>query len=296
VSVDLTGAATGAATTDPPPGPQRVAPGPRNRLAGALVVVPAGGLAGLAYLGQTHHWGVAPLAAGLFAVQVLLALAWLAALEARGSLGAFVIGVVAAGTADAVIAAYRDGGLRVLAAVGGVGLVVSLLQQLLRRPRPEVVAAISATTSLVLLELCAASLLALRPVVARPGYAVAAGLFGIAAAALVARAVDVVLPRPVAVPGGSRGLVGLVVGVVAAGAAGWAWAQHVRLPVPGGWIGVRIAVIAAVIGLVADLTVDLAGAVRMGDRPRSALVPLTLLLPVVLAGPAIYVAARYLLG
>lgn len=269
---------------------------PRNRLVGALVVVPAGGLATLAWLGQAHHWGVTPLAIGVFVVQLVLALAWIAALDTRGGLGAFVIGGLAAAITDAFIAAYPHEGLRVMAAVAGLGIVAALLQQLLRRPRPEVVNALAASTSLILLELAAASPLALRAVISRSGYAVAAGMFGVAAAAVVARALDVVVRRPAAAPASSRGALGIVAGVVAAGAVGALWADHFRLAVPGVWIGVRIAVVAAVLGLIGDLTVDVAAAADLEDRPRSALVPLTLLLPVVLAGPAIYVAARYLLG
>jgi len=271
-------------------------PAPRNRVAGALVVVSAGGLAGLAYLGQVHGWGLTPLAAGLFVVQAVFALAWVAALDTRGSRGAVLIGVAAAATADAVIAAYPHQGLHVIAAVAGIGLVLALLQQLLRRPRPDVVAALAATTSLILLVLAGASLLALRAVIARSGYAVATGLFGVVAAGLVARLVDAVVRRPPAAPASSRGLLGLLAGVAAAGAAGAEWVTHFHLPVPGAWIGVRIAIVAAVLGLVADLTIDLAGAARLDDRARSALAPLAVLLPVLLAGPAIYVAGRYLLG
>ena len=61
---------------------------------------------------------------------------------------------------------------------------------------------------------------------------------------------------------------------------------------------VRIAVVAAVIALIADLAVDavLHGAPPRDNRARSALPPLGALLPVVLAAPAAYVAGRILLG
>lgn len=269
---------------------------PGHRIAGLLAAVPAGGLAGLAFLGQSHHWGVTPLAAGMFALQLVLALAWLAALDAPGSLGAFLLGAGAAGTADAVIAAYPRQGLHVIAAVAGVGIVLSLVQQLVRRPRPHVVVALGATTSLIVLELAGSSVLALRAVIARPGSAIAAGLFGVAAALLGARLVDFALHRPRATPASSRGVPGLLVGIAAAGGVGALWADHFRLAVPGDWIGARIGIVAAVLALVGDLTVDVAGAVDLDERPRSALAPLTLVLPTILAGPVIYVAARYLLG
>jgi len=62
--------------------------------------------------------------------------------------------------------------------------------------------------------------------------------------------------------------------------------------------GVRMAIVTALIALLADLAVDAVLSTAPPDEERSvaALTPLGMLLPVVLAGPAAYVAGRILLG
>ena len=268
----------------------------RNRLVGTLLAVFAGGLGGLAYLGDARHWGVVPLAAGLFVVQTVLALAWPAALDTRGQTGSFLIGVGASAVSDSLLAAQRSQGLRLVAAVGGLSLLAGLFQQLLRRPRPAVIGSLAATLSLVVLELATASPLALRSVVARPGDAIAAGMFGLAAAALAGRFGDLVVRRPALAPHSSRGTLGTALAIAAAAVAGAAWGND-RLPLRGQTIGLRVAVVAAVIGIVADLALDVAAdAADLDERAGTAMIPLTVVLPIALAGPAIYVAARYLLG
>ncbi|MDQ1699724.1 MAG: hypothetical protein QOG34_1587, partial [Frankiaceae bacterium] len=92
--------------------------------------VVAAGLAGLALVGTPV------LGAGVFAVQVVVALAWLAALDTRGSLGAFAITIAAAGTMDAIIGATEGPSIGQAAPVVAIALAVSLLHQLSRRPRP----------------------------------------------------------------------------------------------------------------------------------------------------------------
>ncbi len=269
---------------------------PRNRLVGLSLAVVAAGLAALADLGAAHHWGATPLAIGLFLVQAVLALAWSAALDVRGSGGVVVLGVASAGVTDGLLASDVHQGLGIMAAVGGVGLVLGLLHQLRRRPRPGVAASLAGTGSLILLELCAASPLALRTVIPRSSDAIVAGLFGVAAVALVGRAADFVVRRPALAPGSSRGLIGTWVGIAAAAAAGGLWGQN-HLPFGGVGVGVRIAVITAVLAVVADLAIDIAGADDgLDDRPRAALTPLVILLPIAMAGPALYVASRYLLS
>jgi hypothetical protein len=66
----------------------------------------------------------------------------------------------------------------------------------------------------------------------------------------------------------------------------------------GAGIGLRVAVIAAVLALIADVAVDavLTQAPPPDERRLSALTPLGVLLPVVLAGPVAYVTGRILLG
>jgi hypothetical protein len=176
-----------------------------------------------------------------------------------------------------------------------VAVVVALLYQLARRPRVDVTLSFGGTVSGVAFALCAASYISLR-VESGGDFADAAALLGVGAALAAARLVDLALPHPVAVPGSRRGVAGLVVGVGAGVLAGWAYGSSCAEL--GADHAIRLALVAAVIALVADLAIDavLAGAPPADDRSRAALPPLGILLPVVLAGPAAYVAGRILLG
>jgi hypothetical protein len=170
-----------------------------------------------------------------------------------------------------------------------------LLHQLARRPRIQVTLSFAGTISAVCFALAAASYIALS--VEKGGdMADAAALLGAGASLGVARLADLALPRPAAVPGSRRGVVGLVIGFGFAVLVGWAYGRaHAVL---GAERGIRLALVAAVIALVADLAVDgvLRGAPPKDERARSGVPPLGVLLPVVLAAPAAYVAGRILLG
>lgn len=254
---------------------------------GAALVAAA--LAGLALL------GTAALGAGVFAVQVVVALAWLAALDVRGGGGAFLIAVGAGAVADSVVAASSRPDIGLAAPVAGVALVVSLLHQLSRKPRVGVTASLGGTLSTVLFGLCAAAFVALRVEIGGDK-AVVAALLGAGVALAVARLVDLAARRPAAVPGSRRGIVGVLFGLGAAVAVGWQYGSTVDAL--GGSAGLRLGLVAALLALVADIAVDavLFAAPPADDRARSALPPLGMLLPVVLAGPASYVAGRILLG
>lgn len=249
----------------------------------------AAALAGLALL------GTGGIGAGVFVVQAVLAVAWLSALGVRGGGGAFVIAVGAAAVADVLVATAGDPDVGRAAGVGGVALVVSLLHQLARRPRTAVTASLGGTVSAVALMLCASAFVALR-IEGGGDAADAAALLGAGAALAAARVADVAVPHPTALPGSRRGVVGLVLGVGVAVLVGWGYGAGTA--VLGGDHGVRLAVVGAALALVADLAVDavLCAAPPSDARARAALSPLGVLLPVVLAGPAAYVAGRILLG
>lgn len=258
-------------------------------LPGVAAGAVAAALAGLALL------GMGALVAGLAVVQVVLALAWLAALDVPGGGGPFVIVVMAAGVMDGVLATESEPDIGRAAGVVGVAVVLGLLYQLARRPRVAVTLSFASTLAGVVFALCAASYVALH-IEAGGDLADAAALLGAGAALAAARLTDRLLPRPVVVAGSRRGVAGLVVGMGAAVLAGWAYGSG-RAEI-GTDHGIRLAAVAAVIALVADLAVDavLHGAPPSDDRSRAALPPLGILLPVVLAGPAAYVAGRILLG
>jgi sulfur-carrier protein len=258
-------------------------------IAGAGAGLVAGALAGLALL------GTAPLAIAVFAVQVVVALAWLAVLDVRGRGGAFVIVVIAAAVMDSVVGAADEPDIGRAAGVVGVTFVVGLLFQLARRPRIGVTLSLVGIASAATFALCAASYVALR-IEGGGDRALVAGLLGAGVGLLVARLADVVLPRPVVLPGSRRGVVGVVVGLGVAVLVGWAYGHGQDLL--GGGNGLRLALVTAVLAIAADVAVDavLNAAPPGDDRARSALAPLGVLLPVVVCAPATYVAGRILLG
>lgn len=270
--------------------PVAPATGPIHVFAAGLGAgVVAAALAGLALV----HIGA--LAAGVFAVQVVVALAWLAAVDVPGGGGAFVIVVIASGVMDGLVATADSPDIGGASGVAAIAVIVSLLHQLARRPRVRVTLSFAGTIAAVCFALAAASYVALS-VETGGDVADAAALLGAGVALGVARLADVALPRPSAVPGSRRGVVGLVLGFGFAVLVGWAYgSSH---DVLGAGRGVRLALVAAVIALVADLAVDgvLRGAPPKDERARSGVPPLGILLPVVLAAPAAYVAGRILLG
>ena len=263
--------------------------------AGVAVVGPglvagavAAALAGLALAGTPA------LAAGAFCVQVVISLAWLASLGAKGSLGAFGIAVAAAAAIDIVLAVSDSPDLGDAAPVVGIALVAALLHQLARRPRRAVTMSLAGTMSAVGFAVCAGAYVALLAE-GSGDLADAAALFGIGVALVVARLLDLAVVTPSAFPGSRRGIVGIVVGAGAAAAVGAAYGSSNALHTG---VGLRIAVIAALLALIADVAVDavLTQAPPPDERRLSALTPLGVLLPVVLAAPVAYITGRILLG
>jgi len=256
---------------------------------GLAAGVVATALAGLA-LASTPLLG-----AGMFVVQVVVALAWLAALDAKGSLGAFAITIAAAGTMDAVIGATDGPSIGQAAPVVAIALAISLLHQLSRRPRPAVTLSLAGTMSALAFGLCAASYVALRGEIGGDE-AAAAALLGAGVALAIGRVADLVTTQPAVVPGSRRGLLGVLAGIAAAVGVGAVYGAGAKALGTG--VGLRLAVIAAVLAVIADIAVDavLAQAPPPDERRLSALTPLGVLLPVVLAGPVAYVAGRILLG
>jgi sulfur-carrier protein len=274
------------------PGPAAV-PRPASAadklLAGAGAGLLAAALAGTALL------GTAALGIAVFAVQVVVALAWLAVLDVRGRGGAFVIVVASAAVMDVVVGVADDPDVGRAAGVLGVTFALALAFQLVRRPRVGVTLSLAGILSAATFALSAAAYVALR-IEGGGDRAVVAALLGAGVALLTARLADVVLPRPVAMPGSRRGVAGVVAGLGVAVLVGWAYGHGEA--VLGGGNGLRLAVVTAVLALAADLAVDavLTAAPPVDDRARSALPPLGVLLPVVVCAPAAYVAGRILLG
>ncbi len=240
--------------------------------------------------------GPAPLLLAVLAVQVALVLALLSVLGAPAAGGAAVVAVGAAAAADALVLA-DDGAVDRVAGVLGLSLVAALLHQLVRRGRSRVTESLADTMLSVVVGAAAACLLALALLdggvpVLLPALASAA------AALLVGRLVDRVLPRPVLASGATRGWPGLLTGVAAGvGAALAAAAAEGELSLPAaGLLGLA----AAVTVTTADLAVDLGAAeLRPGRRDArrvSALRPAAALLPYAVLGPVALLAGRLVLS
>jgi hypothetical protein len=229
-------------------------------------------------------------------LQVLLVLAWLAALSAEGLLLAAVVVSGTAIIAD-LLTATGPLGVRRLAGVSAIAFLVAMLQQLLRRgPRPAMTASLSASSGAIVLVIGLATLIALRRGITGRDAALAA-LLATGLALVVARGIDAL--RLLLSPDAQRRTVlGLAVaGAVAAGTGALVGAVRDSLGVGD---GIALATAAAVVALAADIGLDIARAGlppgSQSERVRAALLPLAVLLPVCVAAPAAYVTGRVLLG
>ncbi|MCU1590975.1 MAG: conserved rane protein of unknown function, partial [Frankiales bacterium] len=204
---------TTATSAAAPPALRANEPAPRP----AVLLLGLGGgviclaLAGLATVNANA------LGAGVFAVQLILVLSFLALVDAPGSGGAFVVAGLAAAVGDAVVLT-SDGRVSGLAGVIGVGLTGSLLHQLLRRGRTRVTESLADTLVAVVLAVSASALIALR--MAGGGRdAVIVCLAAGAGALLAGRLGDRILPRPALALGANRGWPGLLLALGAGAAA-----------------------------------------------------------------------------
>lgn len=225
-------------------------------------------------------------------VQSLVALAWLAVTDVDGGEGATVI--VALGAVAANVLAVRRDGEDVAGAVSIVAMafLASLALQLFRKDRQRVVEALAGTVSAVVLVVLAAHLLAAST---KTGWAVAATAMLCAGAAVLAgRAGDLLTLRPHLVVGARRGWAGLLFGLAAATLAGTAlgglWAPLSARS------GTVLGVVTGLAAIAADLAIELVDADAVDARRAAALRPLTVLLPLVVAAPVAYAAARLLVG
>lgn len=232
-----------------------------------------------------------PLFVVVLLVQIAFALAWLALTGVPAASGGLLIIVGSAVAAD--IYANRSGppDTSEVAGVVAVAFVLAVLRQLARRRRGAVTEALAGVLTGVLMVTFAAHLIAARG--GAGGVASAAAIcFGIAAATAARRTADVLVPRPVLRAGSQRGWAGLVLSVAAAVAAGaLVGADRAGLDArTGALIGLGAALAAAVV----DLGVGI-GSLHLADtRQRSAIAPLVVLLPLVVASPVGYVVARLL--
>lgn len=244
-------------------------------------------------------FGLLPLAVAVLGIQVFLVLGALALLDAPAAGGAFLVATGTVLAADVVVLA-DDGRITGLAGVAGLGLVASLLHQLIRKGRSRVTESLADTLVVIVVAVAAACLLALRQV--DGGEQVLLVSIGAAGAVLLlGRVGDRLAPRPMLAVGSTRGWPGLLLGL------GGGVAVAVLIADLGYGDGNLPLRSAALLGLVvastvatADLAVDLGAAeLRAGWRDArrvAALRPTALLLPYAVLGPVALLAGRLVLA
>lgn len=178
--------------------------------AGLVVVVTAVAVGLPATLGDTGR------VAAVVLLQLGLVAAWVVATGIRGFLGSLVLGGAAAVAADAAMLLPARPQLDWLLAVLGLGFLAAVVHQMTRpAPRRYLVASLAG----VVLLLCSICALAVLLGVARLDdgpRATETAVLVVGTALLVGHLVDLVLPRPQITPGVPRGLLGVVLAVLAA--------------------------------------------------------------------------------
>jgi hypothetical protein len=155
--------------------------------------------------------------AAVLVLQLGLALAWVLVTGIQGFAGSLAVGAAAAVAADLTLVLPERPELGGVLVVFGLGFVAVVLQQMVRRPRTDLVASLSGALLLICAVGALGALLLLGRSGSGPGWARVAVLT-VGTALVVGHLVDLVLPRPQVAPGVPRGLVGLVAAVVAGAA------------------------------------------------------------------------------
>ena len=257
----------------------------------------AGGAAIAALLAGASLVNQPTLALVVFLVQVVLSLGWLALIDAPASGGSFLVAAGAAIATDILVLVDDSNDLAPLAGVLGLAMLAALAHQIARSQRVHVTESLASTLAIVVLVVSAAQLIALRGV--EDGRdAVTTTLAAAAAAMVVGRVVDTVLPRPTLADAAHRGWIGLGCALAAGAAAGAAVGNALDLPSTNA--GALLGIAAAALASAADLAIDLgASELRAGRRDRrrvEALAPVGILLPVAAVAPVAFLAGRSLLG
>lgn len=245
-------------------------------------VVGAGVALVLAAAGQANRW---VLLLAVVALQLVLTHGWLRLLSVAAPRGSAVVGLGAAAVADVLlVTGPTDPTLRELAAVLALALFAALVQQLARADRTGLTAALAATLSLAGIAVAASMLLA----VPQTRGLIATVLVGLAAARVAALAADTLAAFP-AVSAGRRDTVGIVVGTAVAAVVGWQFVDEPASPP-----AVRALLVAAP-ALVMLATEAVVQRSSTGERRRRSVAEVLATLPLAVAAPAAYLAARVLL-
>ena len=155
--------------------------------------------------------------AAVIVLQLGLVLVWVLVTGIQGFAGSLTVGAAAAVAADLVLVLPARPAMGGLLTVFGVGFVAAVLQQMLRRPRQDLVYSLAGAALLLAVTGALATLLLLGRTDDGHGRALVA-LLAVGAALVVLHLVDLVLPRPQLADGVPCGLLGLVLAVVAGAA------------------------------------------------------------------------------
>ena len=156
--------------------------------------------------------------AAVLVLQLGLVLAWVLVTGIQGFAGSLAVGAAAAVVADLALTLPERPALGELLVVFGVGFLAAVLQQMLRRPpRTDLVVSLAGAVLLLTTIGSLAALLLLGRSQSGHGRALVA-LLAVGAALVVGHLVDVALPRPQLADDVPRGLLGLVLAVVAGAA------------------------------------------------------------------------------
>lgn len=190
---------------------------PISRLTAREHHLPAAAFAALAVallVGLPEVLGQTGRLAAVLVLQLGLVLCWVLVTGVQGFAGSLTVGAGAAVAADLALVLPEKPELGDLLAVIGVGFLAIVVQQMLRRPRHELVASLSGAVLLLVAVSSLAALLLLGRTDSGSERALVA-LLAVGAALVVGHLVDLALPRPQLADGVPRGLVGLVVAVLA---------------------------------------------------------------------------------
>jgi hypothetical protein len=193
---------------------------PISRLTAREHHLPAAAFAVLAVallVGLPELFGQTGRLAAVLVLQLGLVLCWVLVTGAQGFAGSLAVGAGAAVAADLALVLPADPELGELLAVVGVGFLAVVVQQMLRRPRPELVASLSVVVVVIVAVASLAALLLLGRTDAGSERALVA-LLAVGTTLVVGHLVDLVLPRPQLADGVPRGLVGAVLAVLAGAA------------------------------------------------------------------------------
>ncbi|MCW2531437.1 MAG: conserved rane protein of unknown function [Blastococcus sp.] len=227
--------------------------------------------------------------AAVIVLQLGLVLVWVLVTGIQGFAGSLTVGAAAAVAADLVLVLPARPAMGGLLAVFGVGFLAAVLQQMLRRPRHDLVASLAGAALLLAVTGALATLLLLGRTDAGHGRALVA-LLAVGTALVVGHLVDLVLPRPQLADGVPCGLLGLVLAVVAGAAVAFLGRDISGTvdPLAAVIYGAVLGGVAAIVSLVGSyLVVEAAAEPPDGDQPPPvwALALVQGVLPLAACGP-----------